>query len=422
MNQSRIRTLAACLALVVALPLAACGKGKSNGGGSSSSSQQGSIKAGPGVKPKQITLGVLTDLSGTFAVLGQALTQGQQAYWKEQNAKGGVCGRQVKLIVKDHGYDPQRAVTLYRDLGPNVLALQQLLGSPVTAALLPQLERDSMYSALAAWPPSLLNSKVIQITGTTYDLEAVNGIDWMVKHKGLKKGDKIGDLYFEGDYGEGGLKGVKYAAQKHGLKVVEQKIKATDLDMTGQVSAFKSAGVKALWVTTGPKQLASLAGVAASVGLNVPIGTNNPAFSPLLLQTPVAKALEANVTSFGSTAPISLDKPAVKLAAAAYRKDYPKGTPQAAVIAGWAEAEVMNQVLQKACANKDLTRKGVVSALHSLGAIDTGGLIAAPLDYTKVGQPSTKAVYVVGVDPKALGGQKVLSGPYVSPTAKVYQP
>jgi len=244
----------------------------------------------------------------------------------------------------------------------------------------------------------------------------------MMKNKGLKAGDTIGDLYFEGDYGEGGLKGVKYAAQKHGLKVVEQKIKATDTDMTGQVSAFKSAGVKALWVTTGPKQLASLAGVAASVGLNVPIGTNNPAFSPLLLQTPVAKSLEANVTSFGSTAPISLDKPAVKATAAAYRKDYPNGTPQAAVVAGWAEAEVMNQVLQKACANKDLTRQGVVSALHSLSSVDTGGLIAAPLDYTKVGQPSTKAVYVVGVDHKALGGQKVLAGPYVSPTAQGYKP
>jgi len=417
MNHHGIRTLAACLALAVALPLAACGKGSSNG-----STKQGSIKAGPGVQPKQITLGVLTDQSGTFAVLGQALTQGQQAYWKEQNANGGVCGRQVNLIVKDHGYDPQRAVTLYRDLAPNVLALEQLLGSPVTAALLPQLERDSMYSALSAWPPSLLGSKVIEITGATYDLEAINGIDWMMKNKGLKAGDTIGDLYFEGDYGEGGLKGVKYAAQKHGLKVVEQKIKATDTDMTGQVSAFKSAGVKALWVTTGPKQLASLAGVAASVGLNVPIGTNNPAFSPVLLQTPVAKSLEANVTSFGSTAPISLDKPAVKATAAAYRKDYPNGTPQAAVVAGWAEAEVMNQVLQKACANKDLTRQGVVSALHSLSSVDTGGLIAAPLDYTKVGQPSTKAVYVVGVDHKALGGQKVLAGPYVSPTAQGYKP
>src|SRR4051812_20687023 len=314
MSRRRCTALAACLAL--ALVLAACGKSSSGGGGGSS--EQGGVKAGPGVTDKQITLGVMTDLSGVFAAPGAALTQGQQAYWKQQNAAGGVCNRKIRLITRDHGYDPQKAVTLYRDVEPKVLALQQLLGSPITAALLPTLERDSMYSSLAAWPPSLLGSKVIEITGATYDLEAINGIDWLMKNKGLKEGDKVGDLYFEGDYGEGGLKGVKYAASKHNLSVVEQKIKATDLDMSGQVSAFKRAGVKAIWVTTGPKQLASLAGVAKAQGLNVPIAGNNPIFSPLLLATPVGPVLEKNVTVFSGTAPISLDKPAVAKAKSAY--------------------------------------------------------------------------------------------------------
>ena len=129
-----------------------------------------------------------------------------------------------------------------------------------------------------------------------YDVEAINGVDWLMKDKGLKKGDKIGDLYFEGDYGEGGLNGVKYAAQKAGLKVVEQKIKATDTDMSGQVAAFKRAGVKAIWMTVGPQQLASAAGVAKATGLDVPIGGNGPVFSPTLLGTAVGPTLEKNLT------------------------------------------------------------------------------------------------------------------------------
>src|SRR3954447_16462816 len=232
------RTLALGVALLAAIACAGCGKSSSSGGG-----EQGGIKTGPGVTSSKIRLGVLTDLSGVFAPLGQALTQGQQAYWKEKNQAGGVCNRKVTLSVKDHGYDPQKAVTLYRDMSTKILGLQQLLGSPITAALLPSLERDSMYSALAAWPPSLLKSKVIEITGATYDLEAINGIDWLMKNKGLKKGDSIGDVYFEGDYGEGGLVGVKYAAKQNGMKVVQQKIKATDTDMSGQISALKRAGV-----------------------------------------------------------------------------------------------------------------------------------------------------------------------------------
>src|SRR3954453_2192676 len=119
-----------------------------------------------------------------------------------------------------------------------------------------------------------------------------------MKNKGLKEGDKIGDIYFEGDYGEGGLAGVKHAAQEHKLQVVEQKIKATDVDMTGQVAALKRAGVKAIWLTTGPKQLASVAGVAKAQGLNVPIGGNGPIFSPPLLDTAVGKTPEKNPTVF----------------------------------------------------------------------------------------------------------------------------
>src|SRR3954469_1922997 len=355
------------LSILAALAIAACGKSSSSSTGSSSS--EGGIKTGPGVTASTIRLGVLTDLSGGLAPLGQALTQGQQAYWKEKNQAGGVCNRKVTLTVKDHGYDPQKAVTLYRDMSTNILGLQQLLGSPITAALLPSLERDSMYSALAAWPPSLLKSKVIEITGATYDYEAINGIDWLMKNKGLKEGDKIGDIYFEGDYGEGGLAGVKHAAQEHKLQVVEQKIKATDVDMTGQVAALKRAGVKAIWLTTGPKQLASVAGVAKAQGLNVPIAGNGPIYSPLLLKTPVGKTIEDNVTVFAATAPISLDKPDVQKAKSAYTKYFPKGLPQASVVAGWAEGEVMNQVLKKACDNKDLTRVGNLVALRGMESL-----------------------------------------------------
>jgi ABC-type branched-subunit amino acid transport system substrate-binding protein len=374
------------------------------------------------VTDKTITLGVQTDLSGVFAALGEVVTQSDKLYWDDVNKAGGICGRQVKLIVKDHGYDPQTAVTQYRDIEPKVAALQQVIGSPISAALLPTWERDNMLALLAAWPPSLLKHDPIGIIGATYDIEAVNGIEWLMANKGLKDGDTIGDLYFEGDYGEGGLIGVKAAAQKHNMKVVEQKIKATDTDMSAAVSAFKRAGVKAIWVTVGPKQLASVAGVAKAQGLNVPIGGNGPVFSPQLLDTPVGPALEQNLTVFSGTAPISLDKPAVAKAAETYKRAYPKGVPQQAVITGFAEGEVMKAALDKACSSKDLTRENIVKSFRQVSGLDTGGFIADKLDYTKVGQPSEKKVYVLKIDKQAPGGQRALGPPYLSPTAKGYSP
>src|SRR3954467_14758487 len=118
------RPVAVGLSLLCALAIAACGKSSNDSGGGGG--EQGGIKTGPGVTSSTIRLGVLTDESGVFAPLGLALTQGNQAYWKQQNANGGVCDRKVTLSIKDHGYDPQKAVTLYRDMSTKILGLQQL--------------------------------------------------------------------------------------------------------------------------------------------------------------------------------------------------------------------------------------------------------------------------------------------------------
>jgi ABC-type branched-subunit amino acid transport system substrate-binding protein len=417
MSQRFTRAVATALLLAALVALSACGKS----GTGSEKQTAGGIKGGPGVTDTTITLGVMTDLSGTFAALGEVVTQADKLYWDQVNKTGGVCKRKVKLVVKDHGYDPQTAVTQYRDIEPNVAALQQVIGSPISAALLPTWERDDMLALLAAWPPSLLNHKVIGVIGASYDVEAVNGIEWLIANKGLKRGDTIGDLYFEGDYGEGGLVGVKAAAAKHGLKVVEQKIKATDTDMSAAASAFKRAGVKAIWLTVGPKQLASLAGVAKAQGLNVPLAGNGPIFSPQLLGTAVGATLEQNLTVFSSTAPISLRKPAVAKAAQSYKQAYPNGIPQQAVITGFSEGEVMRAALEKACASKDLTRSGIVNGFRQVSGLDTGGFIADTLDFSQVGQPSAKKVYVLKIDKNAPGGQRTIGGPYLSPTAKSYQ-
>jgi ABC-type branched-subunit amino acid transport system substrate-binding protein len=417
MSRSTTSILGWLLAGVLVLPLAACGnKGESasDGGG-----QSGSVRTGPGVTDKTITLGLLTDLSGVFAPLAKPIVQTTQLYWKQQNAQGGVCNRTVKLVVKDHGYDPQKAVVQYRELSSEVAGLQQLLGSPITAALLPTLKSDNMLALLAAWPSSLLVNDNIIITGTTYDVELINGLDYLLDQGKLKDGDKIGHVYFEGEYGENGLKGSKYFASKHGMTVVEQKIKATDEDMSGQVAALKRAGVKAIAVTAAPTQLASLAGVGAAQGLTVPLVGNNPTFDPALLQSPAAKALRANAYIVASIAPFNLDNPAVQKVASDFRKAYPKEEPKAAVPFGFAQSKLMNEILDEACNSKDLSRSGLVKAAHQLSGVDLGGITAAPLDYTKAGEPSERAVYIAR-PADVTGGLQAEKGTFESKTAKDY--
>ncbi len=417
-TKSLAGSLLVCLVLVLA---AGCGsKGSSNNASSGSGGTSGAVKTGPGVTAKTITLGLLTDLSGVFAPLGKPIVQANRLFWKEKNAQGGVCNRTVNLVVKDHGYDPQKAVVQYRELSSQVAGLQQLLGSPITAALLPSLKSDQMISLLAAWPSSLLPNDNIIITGTTYDIEMINGLDYLLQQGKLKKGDKIGHVYFEGEYGENGLKGSKYFAQKNGMSVVEQKIKATDEDMSGQVAALKRAGVKAIALTTAPTQMASVAGIAAAQGMNVPVVGNNPTYDPALLKTPAAKALEANAYVVSSIAPYNLDKPAVQKVASDYSEAYPKEVPKGSAPFGYMQSQLMYEILNQACKNKDLSRGGLVTAAHQLNNVQTGGLTAAPLNYTSAGQPSERAVYIA--QPASVpGGLKALPQTFESATAKGYQ-
>jgi ABC-type branched-subunit amino acid transport system substrate-binding protein len=397
-----------------------CGsKGSSSNSASSGSSSPagGAIKTGPGITDKTITLGVLTDLSGVFAPFGQPLTKAHQLYWKQQNAKGGVCDRTVNLLVKDHGYDPQKAVVQYRDMSTKIAGMQDLLGSPITAALLPTLKSDRMPSMLTSWASSLLGNDFAIEVGAPYELEIINGLDYL-KGKGLiKSGDKIGHVYFEGEFGEAGLAGSKYYAAKNGMKVAEQKIQPTDEDMSGQVAALKRAGVNVIAVTTGPKQMASLAGIAASQGMNVPIVGSNPAFDPALMASPAAKALIANAYIANPVAPFSSDQPAVKRVSDAFMAAYGKKDAKATVQVGFAESQVMYEILKKACENKDLSREGLIKASHELSAIDTGGLVAGTLDYSKVGEPPARSTYLAR-PANVVGGLKAVGGPMESDTAK----
>jgi ABC-type branched-subunit amino acid transport system substrate-binding protein len=413
------RTLMATAVTLTALCLAASGCNKAT----STDQNAGGVKTGPGVTATTIKLGSLVDLTAVFASLSKSIVQGTQLYWKQQNAAGGVCGRQVEVVVKDHAYDPQKAVSVYREIASDVLGMQTILGSPVMSALRPVVGQDNMYVGFGGWSASVLADPHIQVLGTTYDIEAIAGLDFLMRAKGIKSGDKVGHVYFEGDFGENAFKGSQYLAGRGGLTIVGHKIKASDTDLSAQVAALRNAGVTAILASGGPTQTASLAGVAKSVGLNVPIVVNGPGFTPQLLAGPAGPALKENLYVVSSLAPPGLDTPAAKKLQEDFSKEYSDAVPtQVGSVFGYVQAKVTKDLLQKACDGKDLTRQGLLDALHKLSGVDTGGLVAGTLDYTKAGQPPSRTVYISQVDAAVPGGLKVIGGPVEAEPAKTYQP
>jgi ABC-type branched-subunit amino acid transport system substrate-binding protein len=396
---------AALLAAAVIVTVTGCSTKASNSGGSASGSSGGSgtVKTGRGISGNTITIGSLTDLSGVFAALGKDVTNAQTLYWDQVNAKGGVCGKyQVKTAVKDHGYVVQNGVQLYSAMKGDVLAIEQTIGSPINVALSEQLQADKMVNIPEAWARSLTENPQNAVVGATYDVEMINGLDYLLKQGKIKTGDKLGHIYFEGDYGANGLAGSKYFASKHGMTVVEAQIKSTDTDMTAQVTNFKAQGVTAIMLTTAPAATASAAGVAAQVGLNVPILGNNPVYAPGLLSSPAGPTLRANMY-IASPVPAFDQQPQLL---SDYTAKYPGGTPSLGVVHGYADALVMDQILEKACASGDLTPEGVTKAKASLANVDTKGLVV-PLDYSKGGSPSAQSYILQPAD--GPGGAKQIA-------------
>jgi ABC-type branched-subunit amino acid transport system substrate-binding protein len=402
---------AACLFAVTACSTT---KPEASGGGSG-----GDVKTGNGVTASDINIGVLTDLSGPFAAGAAVQVTEFKAYWDQVNSDGGICKRNVKLQVQDHGYDPQKAVSLYRSMSPNIVALQQVLGGPTSAAVLPLAQQDGEYVGGVGWASSALKYENNQLPGASYSIEGANAIDYMVDKLGLAKGDKVGVVYYVGDYGSDALAGAKYAADKRGLTIVPQEITPAVTDLSSQGSALAQAGVKGVILGAAPAQLASLAGVLSAQGANVPIVGMNPTFNPALLKTPAASALEANTYSITSVAPYSADAPGVKAANDMYTKADPKGAIGWEVPLAYGQAELLKTALKDACDAGDLTPEGVVAAVGKASNVNTDGVFPDGLNFTKTGESPTRKVFITKVDAGAPAGLKLLDT-IEGPSAKSY--
>ena len=69
-----------------------------------------SVHASEGVSADEIRIGMVNVQTGPAAGLGKGMRSGAEAVFKQVNAKGGVNGRKIELLVGDDGYEPDKAV------------------------------------------------------------------------------------------------------------------------------------------------------------------------------------------------------------------------------------------------------------------------------------------------------------------------
>lgn len=280
-----------------------------------------------------------------------------------------------------------------------------------------------MPTLAVSWSSSLLSNPYVILSGTTYDVEMINGLHWLMQSKGLTKGAKVGHIYLEGDYGGNALAGSKAAAAEFGLTIVDTKIKATDTDLTAQVTALKNQGASFVLLTGSSAQTASAVSVAEANGFDMTFLGSNPTFSPALLAGPAKAALEKRYYAVTSTAPyVSAAAGPSRLRTELTTKfpDQAK-SGSAFVVYGYGQGMIMYRILEAACKGGSLTRAGVLKSFQSLATVQTDGLIAT-LDYSKPGTIPARQVYVVRPDSTVAGGLSQVQDLFAAPFAATYAP
>jgi ABC-type branched-subunit amino acid transport system substrate-binding protein len=404
------------VALAGALVLAACSTTAPQPG---TRAEPNSLTTDFGVTRAEITLGALTEYSGPFKDLGIGVVHGQQLWINETNAAGGICGRKIKLEIRDDEDDLGKAKMQYAALEPTVLGIMAILGSSVTTALSQSLMDNETTAVVLSKSSDLLSNPYVIIPATTYDVEMINGLSFLMEQGKIHDGDTVGQIWLDGEYGANGLRGAKYFAQRHHLTLRDAKVAANTSDLRNLVAAFAGAPrVTAIALSTAPDQTASAVMANQRLGLNVPMIGNSAAFTPQLLFGPAAGAL-GNLSVADSSVPFSAVAPTAKHVADAYRQAGYLEMPSSGVTYGYAIGEIWDQLLKRACTNGNMSRSGIQEALLQSTNLSTEDLVA-DLNFAKPGAPAARETSVGVPDATPLGGIREVKPLFVAPDAQSY--
>lgn len=367
-----------------------------------------------------IYLGTISDLTeGPFKALAVPITDAQKAFWKRVNSQGGIGGYEIDVTsyVKDNKYNPQVHNQVYQEIKPKILALAQTLGSPTTAAILPDLKSSSIVAIPASWTSLWAVEDVVVESGVNYCFESMNSVDYAKDKLGVKS---VMAVHLAGDYGDDAAAGAKIAAEKQGLTFTDVKTATGQDNQGGAIDAIVSGKPDLVVLTNSPTDAAVIIGQTAARGFKGKFIGTGPTWNPGLLASPAAAAIKALYLQSGPWQPFGSDTPGHKamreaLGSVAQKND--------GYTSGWVWSYPLKAALTKAAENKDLTRAGLLKAVKSLTSVDYEGMLPAGAG-NYAGQPNEAVVrqsQIAKPDEKADSGVTVVEPFFTGPTAKDFK-
>jgi ABC-type branched-subunit amino acid transport system substrate-binding protein len=372
-----------------------------------------------GFDGKTITLGVVTPQTGIAAVIGKPLTRGNQTYFDHLNAEGGIAGKyKVELKIVDSRYEAPTAVQQYNAVKGSVAAFVQTLGTAVTNALLPLLETDNIVAGPASLDSFWVPEQQLMALGAPYQIQAINAMDWWINQEGHT--DSTICLMRQDDpYGKAGKDGIEFAAEEMDFEVAKEVTFApTDTEFGAQVNQLKGSGCTLVYLVGLPNHTGAIMGAAEQAGFAPQWIGQQPTWIGLLAGN---KYIQDHFVVVGEGPEWGDESNAgMKQMIADVKKYAADQQPDIYFSFGYAQAWSMAQILEKAVAKGDLSRKGIVDAMNGVGTLRTGGILG---DY-EYGPPKDRkpprAGTIFDIDPATPGGLKAQTDAFVSDAAKKF--
>jgi branched-chain amino acid transport system substrate-binding protein len=219
-----------------------------------------------------IKVGAILSVTGPAAFLGAPEAKTLEMLAEEINAKGGINGTKIELVIKDSGGSPEKAISFAKQLieEEKVFAIIGPSTSGETMAIKNIAEEGKTILISCAAAEVIVNPVAKYVFKTPQmDKHAVIKIFQQMKKMGISK---IGVLSSNTGFGKAGKEQIEKLAPENGISIVLSEVydkAATDL--TAEVTKLKAANVQALvnW-SIEPAQSIVIKN-ARQIGLTIPI-------------------------------------------------------------------------------------------------------------------------------------------------------
>jgi branched-chain amino acid transport system substrate-binding protein len=231
----------------------------------------------PAAQPAAIKVGLAAAVSGGSAASGEAIKRGLQIAIDEINARGGLLGgRRLELVVRDDEGNPQKGVTIARDLveREKVAAVFGGLHTTVALAQVPVWhELATPYVGTWAAGTNITRSGkkpnfVFRVSANDDEVDK-----YLVRYAAerLKRG-KPGLLLENTAWGQSNEAGLTKWFGERGVKAIGvEKFNWNDPDMSPQLLRLRQGGADVVMLVANAPEGAQVVKSKAKVGWEVPI-------------------------------------------------------------------------------------------------------------------------------------------------------